>query len=40
MFYVLQAEWKDWEEKEKDLFKDFIALNLLGLIQLYKILIK
>ena len=31
----LQAEWKDWEEKEKDLFKDFIALNLIDLHMTY-----
>jgi hypothetical protein len=27
----LQAEWKDWTEKEQDLFKDFIALNLIDM---------
>jgi len=27
----LQAEWKDWTEKEQDLFKDFISLNLIDI---------
>jgi hypothetical protein len=27
----LQAEWKDWTETEQDLFKDFIALNLIDI---------
>jgi len=27
----LQAEWKDWTEKEQDLFKDFITLNLIDI---------
>jgi len=27
----LQAEWKDWTEKEQDLFTDYIALNLIDI---------
>ena len=27
----LQAEWKDWTETEQELFKDFIALNLIDI---------
>ena len=27
----LQAEWKDWTEKEQDLFIDYIALNLIDI---------
>jgi len=32
----LQAEWKDWTETEQDLFKDFIALNLIDIHITYK----
>jgi len=32
----LQAEWKDWTETEQDLFKDFIALNLIDTHITYK----
>ena len=32
----LQAEWKDWTETEQDLFKDFIALNLIDIHISYK----
>ena len=32
----LQAEWKDWTETEQDLFKDFIALNLIDTHISYK----
>ena len=32
----LQAEWKDWTEKEQDLFKDFIALNLIDIHITYR----
>jgi hypothetical protein len=31
----LQAEWKDWTEKEQDLFKNFIALNLIDMHMTY-----
>ena len=31
----LQAEWKEWTEKEQDLFKDFIALNLIDMHMTY-----
>ena len=27
----LQTEWHDWTEKEQDLFKDFITLNLIDI---------
>ena len=32
----LQAEWKDWTETEQDLFKDFIALNLIDVHMTYR----
>ena len=31
----LQAEWKDWTETEQNLFKDFIALNLIDVHMTY-----
>ena len=31
----LQAEWKDWSETEQDLFKDFVALNLIDMHMTY-----
>lgn len=32
----LQAEWKDWTETEQDLFRDFIALNLIDVHMTYR----
>ena len=32
----LQAEWKDWTETEQNLFKDFIALNLIDVHMTYR----
>ena len=31
----LQAEWKNWTETEQDLFKDFVALNLIDMHMTY-----